>query len=213
MEIWEDLRLVLAELQDTGVLTSYPDPRRDRTDQPPFRVRLACWATDAAADLHSRFGDGLNLVVGALGYPDPSASRVPQIKSKPALDPTEALVALDGPGVVRSGDVLHTGMMIANTSDHGLAINTNGRLTALVLDSQTGHVVGGYSGAQILPLMRFEVLPGAQATIPLLVGTSSFRPELGYRVPAGNWEMAADLHLGDGRVVRSNSIPLTVTAR
>ena len=192
---------------------SYPDPSVDRTDQPPFCIDLTPWATDIAADLHRRFGDGVELRVGALGYPDPRAATVPQIEAKPPLDPAEALVELDGPGMVQSGDVLLTGLLIANVSDHELTVNTNGRLTALVLDPRTGNVVGGYSGAQRLPLVRFALRPGDRTTIPLLVGTTSFVPELGYRVPEGAWEMAADLHLGDGRVVRSVPVPLVITSR
>jgi hypothetical protein len=151
--------------------------------------------------------------VGALGYPDPWAARVPPIETRPHLDDAEALVELDGPGVVRSGDVLNTGLLIANVSDHQLTISTNGQLTALVIDPRTSNIVGGHSGAQRLPGVRFEVMPGDRTTIPLLVGTTSFVPELGYRIPAGAWEMAADLRLGDSRIVRSAPVPLTVTSR
>ena len=205
---------MLFELRDTGVLMSYPDPRHDRTDQPPYRIGLTSWATDVAADLHCRFGDGVDLRVGALGYPDPWAVGVPRIEATQLLDPAEGVVELDGPREVRSGDVLRTGLRIANVSKGKLTINTNGQLTALViLDPGSGDVVGGYWGGQTLPGVRFEVLPGDRTTIPLLVGTESFVPELGYRVPAGVWEVAADLRLGDGRVVRSVPVPLAITSR
>ena len=95
--------------------------------------------------------------------------------------------------------------------DHELTIKTNGHFTAMVFDTRTGDVVGGYWGAQRIPLITFAVFPGDHTTIPLLVGTVSFVPELGYTVPAGLWAMATDLHLGDGRVVRSPSLPLTIT--
>jgi hypothetical protein len=102
---------------------------------------------------------------------------------------------------------------MANVSDHELTVNTNGRLTALILDPRTGTVVGGYSGPQTLPLVRFPLRPGDLTTIPLLVGTTSFVAELGYSVPEGDWEMAADLRLGDGRVVQSPPVPLSITPR
>ncbi len=170
MAVWDDLRLVLLELRDTGVLMSYPTPDRDRdrADRPPFRVGLACWATDTAADLHDRFGDGVDLRVGVLGYPDPWAIPVRPMVANPPLDPAEAVVELDGPGEVRSGDVLHTGLLLANVSDHELAINTNGRLTALVLEPRTSDVVGGYSGAQTLPggNVRLKVRVRSHRTTP-----------------------------------------------
>jgi hypothetical protein len=211
--VWEDLRPVLLELQNTGVLMSYPTPNEERSDQPPFHVGLASWATDTAADLHRRFGDGVELRVGVLGYPDPWAAPVRSIEAKAPLDPAEAVVELDGPGVVRSGDFLRTGLLLTNVSDHDLTVNTNGQLTALVLDPRTSDVVGGFSGAQTLPSVRFDLRPGDRTTIPLLVGTTSFVPDLGYRLPEGAWEMAADLRFADGRVLRSGSVPLAITAR
>ncbi len=92
-----------------------------------------------------------------------------------------------------------------------MEVRTNGKLMAVVLAPATGNVVGGYSGAQRLPVVVFRVPPGERTTIPLLVGTASFVPELGYAVPVGAWEIAADLHLGDGRVGRSPPVPLTIT--
>ncbi len=129
------------------------------------------------------------------------------------MDPTEASVELDGPGEVRSGDVLDTGLRVRNLGDTVLEVHTNGRLTALVLDQRTGEVVGGDTRAQLAPLVRFRVAPGEHDTIPLIVGTASFVPDLGYTVPPGAWEMAADPKLGDGRVVRTPPVPLTITER
>jgi hypothetical protein len=59
--VWDELRLVITELLDTGALMSYPDPRHDRDDHPPYRIELAPWATDVAADLCHRFGDDVEL--------------------------------------------------------------------------------------------------------------------------------------------------------
>jgi hypothetical protein len=116
--------------------------------------------------------------------------------ASPTFDRVEVGVSLDGPGQVRSGDVLHTGLRIQNLGVTSLEIHTNRSLTALIFNSKTGDVVGSYSGAQILPLKIFYIDPGGSTTIPLLVGTDSFIPELGFVVPEGEWQMAADLKLG-----------------
>ena len=191
MTAWDDLWVVLTELRDTGALMSYPDPQLDRDDAPPYRIELAPWATDAAASLHDAFGVDVELVVGVLSYPDRQPIFTRPTTSPPPV-PDEATVELDGPGGVPSGHVLHTGLRVHNLSATVLAIRTNGQLTAVVLDPATGHVVGGYSGAQRLPLVVFQVPPGEHTTIPLMVGTASFVPELGYSVPEGAWEVAAD---------------------
>ncbi len=52
MAVWDELRVALTELLDSGAL------------------KLAPWAVDIAADFYRRFGDDVDLRVGALGYPD-----------------------------------------------------------------------------------------------------------------------------------------------
>ncbi len=213
MAVWDELRVVPTELRDSGALMRYPDPRSDRDDPPPYGISLAPWATEVAADLHERFGDDIDLRVGALGYPDRRPVEFAPTPTGPLMDPTEASVELDGPGEIRSGYVLDTGLRVRNLGDTVLEVHTNGQLTALVLDPRSGEVVGGDTRAHLAPLVRFRVAPGEHETIPLIVGTASFVPELGYAVPPGAWEMAADLKLGDGRVVRTPPVPLTITER
>src|SRR6266702_3519704 len=59
---------------------------------------------------------------------------------------------------VRSGQKLHHGLLLRNITGQELTIATSGQVTAVVVDPQTGQVVGGFAGAQTL------------------VGTYSFRP-------------------------------------
>ena len=76
-------------------------------------------------------------------------------------------------------------------------------------------MVGGYSGAQTLPLKFFLAAPGGSARIPLLIGTASVTPRLGYTVPPGEWGIQATLKLGpDPRSPsrrRTPILPLTIT--
>jgi hypothetical protein len=228
MDAWAELRTVLARLraEQPEALLGSPDLSAEVTLPPPFTIMLAPWATATAHDLHERFGDRVDLTVGALPYPPGRTPAQPRAVSAPRppvelLDPAEVRVELGGPAEVRSGHTLRHGLLLRNLTATELAVATNGQVTAVVVDPASGEVVGGFSGAQTLPLIMFRVAPGETERIPLLIGTASFRPALGYAVPAGAWGIQADLTLGDpvlgggpeGSVRRRTPIlPLTVVA-
>jgi hypothetical protein len=219
MDAWADLVTVLTRLhaEQPGALLASPDVDADPGQPPPYTIVLAPWATAAAYDLHEKFGDLVDLTVGALPYPpggpldQPAASRPPV----EPLDPAEAEVELDGPAVVRSGHTLRHGMLLRNLSGRELVIATNGQVTAFVVDPGSGEAAGGFAGAQTLPLITFRVAPGQTERIPLLIGTASIRPALGYAVPPGEWGLQADLMFGSGRedsvLRRTPILPLAVT--
>ena len=217
--------MALARLLEArpGALTRYPDLEQGDGGAPPYEIGLAAWAEAEAGELHGRFGDAVELTVGALPYPPgrPWPRPVPP-PGRPAdsLGPEEAGVELDGPAVVRSGHTLRHGLLVRDRSGAGLAIATNGAVTASVVDPGSGEVVGGFSGAQFLPLVTFRVPPAGTERIPLLIGTASFLPRLGYAVPPGTWGLQATLDLvpaGSGPRPaewlrrRTPVLPLTVT--
>jgi hypothetical protein len=84
-----------------------------------------------------------------------------------------------------------------------------------VVDPQTGEVVGGFAGAQRLRLVIFRVAPGQAEQIPLLIGTASGTPRLGYAIPPGEWAiqvtLTLGLHPGDSPRRRTPLLPLTIT--
>jgi hypothetical protein len=220
MAVWDELKVVLIRLRDQqpGALLGYPMPEVDQGRQPPFTIRLAPWATATAEELHRQFGDGVDLIVGALPYPPHRQPRHQRATGPPAdlLDPHEITAELDGPAVVRTGHTLGHGLLLRNLTDAEIQIATNGRVTASVVDLQTGEIVGGFSGAQTLPLIVFRVLPGQTGRVPLLIGTASCVPRLGYTIPAGSWGVQATLTLGPDRRRsarrRTPILPLTITA-
>ena len=71
MTVWDELRPTLVRLLEErpGALTGYPDPNRSEGGQPPYAIRLAPWAEAVAAELSRRFGDDVDLIVGALPFP------------------------------------------------------------------------------------------------------------------------------------------------
>jgi len=128
----------------------------------------------------------------------------------------EIEVELDGAATVRSGQTLRHGLLIRNLTGQELEIATNGQVTATIVDPGTGEVVGGFAGFQTLPLIIFRVAPGAAERIPLLIGTASLVPPLGYTVPAGTWGIQAELTLGpdprDSIRRRTPVLPITIMA-
>jgi hypothetical protein len=123
---------------------------------------------------------------------------------------------LAGPAVVSSGHTLQHGLLLRNLTGRDLQIATNGQVTAVVVDPGTGEVVGGSAGFQILPLIIFRVAPGQTGRVPLLIGTASCTPRLGYTIPPGDWGIQVTLTLGphprDSPRRRTPVLPLTVTA-
>ena len=216
LEAWERLRHDLRRLAAgrRSVLTQYPmpDPGYRR---PPVAIHVAADAEGTAAELHAVYGDFVSLMVGALPYPlpvsTPDRARSPRRPDEQnTVDPGELRVALDGDLSIRTGQSVTHGLLLTNLSDHDIHIRTNGHLTARVVDD-TGAVVGGYSGAERQPLVIFTAEPAQTARLPLLVGTASFKPELGYGVPPGTWHLTASMDLSDGRHLTTPPLELTIT--
>ena len=128
----------------------------------------------------------------------------------------EIAAELDGPAVVGSGHTLRHGLLLRNRTGSELQIATNGQVTATVVDPHTGEIVGGSAGFQFLPLVIFRVAPGQTGRVPLLIGTASSTPRLGYAIPPGHWGVQATLalgpHPGDSPRRRTPVLPLTITA-
>jgi hypothetical protein len=118
--------------------------------------------------------------------------------------------------VISSGHTLRHGLLLRNLTGRDLQIATNGQVTAVVVDPHTGEVMGGFSGFQNRPLIIFRVAPGQTEQIPLLIGTASCTPRLGYTIPPGHWGIQATLTLGrpprDSPRRRTPILPLTITA-
>jgi hypothetical protein len=174
-------------------------------------LRVQLWAdqADRAEEICQRFGAAVSVTIGMFPYPDRFAR--PDRDSGTALDepPPQHLAALPETVrvepteklVVRSGAHLRTTIRVHNDSTLDVAANTNGQINGTVVHPDTGQRVGCYEGAQLMPLVRFDVPPGSTSEIPLLLGTASTRPELGWAVPPGPWAVRLVLSYdGEGAV-------------
>lgn len=209
---WEELRVDLRELvaRDPCPLQEYPDPRGGV--QPlPATIRLKPWAGDAATALHQRFGEQVILIVGALGFPGRSddVETIPDPSSDPVLDPADIDVIAPESLVVRAGGLLRIPLQVTNHRPTPISILTNGSAFGRVLDPATGEVVGGYVGAVTAVLRVYTVEPGATLSLPLIVGTASYKRALGYAVPPGEWLVEVVLRLREGDR-RSRPLPLRI---
>jgi hypothetical protein len=151
-------------------------------------IQLAPWALAVAEQLHRQFGDSVILQVGVLRYPPsrqpgfpPDTGRFPE-----RLIPDELVVELDGPAVLRSGHTLRHDLLVCNPTglDAWVAFGND---NAVVVDRRTGEIVGGWAGGSTLEGHIVRVPPGHTGRVPLLIGTASFTPALGYAVPPGQW--------------------------
>ena len=201
---------------------------------PPFRIMLRPWAVGVAEELDARFGNDVLLTVGFLPYPVPrptdpvGADRsAPAASEEPLLDACAAEATLVQPLVVRSGHDIHSGLLVSNRGTIPLVIENPGAQLGHVLDPATGEVVGdsaeAHAWAGVAPwvravpahkrpsLVRFTARPDQAVTVPILVGTASYRRSLGYAVPPGEWavEVVLDLET-EGR--RRALLPLHVTS-
>jgi hypothetical protein len=200
--------------RDPSPLSGYPDPRESTSPPPPFSISLWAWAADEAAELDRQFGGAVELTVGAFSYP--GLTREPDLPAwrpdvRPLADEAGLPVALAEPLVLRSGHSRRPDVLVSNASHEDLTIRTNRQLQSRVVGPD-GAEVGGYVGPQRMPGVSFEVAVGATVAIPVLIGTDSLDPALGYAVPPGSWFLQVHLDLRDGRRLRSSPLPIDIIA-
>jgi hypothetical protein len=180
-------------------------------------VHVRLWAdqVEAAAEIHRRYGDAVEIDLGSLPYPDPFALRSGRLVSPaeaplPPSLPDGVRLSLPDDFTVRSGANAHTVLSVRNDTAEEVKAMSNGTLFPPVVEPGTGTAVGGYAGAMTLQLVIHSVAPGAGEDIPVVVGTASFRPEVGWAVPPGRWALAFALQAGG--VHGRRLLPLEVTA-
>jgi hypothetical protein len=174
-------------------------------------LAVGLWAdqADVAASLHRRYGQAVVLTVGYLPYPEIEVGNAAgglshqEIRELPALPEEEVSLSLEEDIVIRSGSHVSSTLSIRNESSFELVA---GKLIPPIVDPTSGRVVGGYEGAITMELRRYEVPAGALQELPILIGTASSRPELGWAVPPGDWAIRIPFQLGDEGFQRTLSI-------
>lgn len=106
-------------------------------------------------------------------------------------------------------------LRVRNRGRADIAINTPGyQLTALVVDPASREIVGEVENIFPAVLGVFEVAAGGVRDIPLLVGTASLNPDLGWAVPPGRWAIQVALPMAGDRheAAQSPLLPIDVVA-
>jgi hypothetical protein len=180
-------------------------------------IQLAADQEELAATFHERFGEAVELRVGVFPYPPvpgadhwekgPPAVAGPQL---PLLPSEEFEASLEGEIVVVSGETNRGVLRIHNRGSAEATIDTNGAVTARVVDPQSGEGVGGFVGAQAAPLIKFRIASDGTVSIPLLVGTTSSVRSLGYAIPAGSWAIEVPIQIEGRGTFRTSLLPILI---
>ena len=182
------------------------------------KISLRANQLKLAQDLLDSYGDAVQLTVGFLGYPDPNwfdpdvpaRSRVAPRRSR--LLPDEIHVSIDEGLTVKTGEHLRSVVHIHNAEPTEIVVLTNGAVTAFVVDPQSEVVVGAFEFAQTMPGIEFRIPPDRVSDVPLLVGTASSDPLLGYATPPGRWAIEIQLNLENRGIFRTPPLPFDVVA-
>ncbi|MEU4291145.1 hypothetical protein AB0E63_23215 [Kribbella sp. NPDC026596] len=208
---WQSLRVDLRWLSEEspGALVVYPNPDGERRE-PPFGIQLAAWATDIAATLTAKYGSLLDLQVGAMTFPARqlwASEDLPQLRGAPAESAGLEVEAVS-PLSVRTGRSTHEDVLVTNRAAHEQVLLTSGALTSAVTDS-SGGIVGLYVGPLYARRVGFALEPHQSRPVPVLIGTASMVPDLGYAVPPGKWRLVIALHTDGGNML-SAQLDITI---
>jgi hypothetical protein len=207
---WQSLRVDLRRLREEspGALVVWPNPDGERRE-PPFCIQLAAWATDIAATLNAEYGSLLDLQVGAMTFPAKqlwASEDLPQLRGAPAESAGLEVEALS-PLSIRTGRSTHEDVLVTNRTAHEQVLLTHGALTSGVAD-RSGGIVGLYVGPINARRVGFAIESHQSRAVPVLIGTASMVPDLGYAVPPGQWGLVIALHTDSGNML---STPLDIT--
>lgn len=166
-------------------------------------VAVRASEVELARELHDRYGDAVSLRVGALAYPIESAENVcidpPTERNLDGLvidvaAPSEPVTPDEWSSLVLTVTLTNAGsepIQFSSGVTHGVVLGDDGSVvSADVLESPAVEV-------------WIDLRPGATTELPLNVSAVSCDPELGYRLPPGDYEVLAVIPHLDGDLTSS----------
>ena len=209
---WESLRVDLRRVSEEspGALRVFPVPDRARRE-PPFYIELAAWATDIAAMLNAKYGSLVDLRVGGMIFPARQlwvTDHARQLHGAPA-ESAGLYVEPLSPLTVETGRFTKEDVLVTNRAAHTQVLATGGDLQSAVTDG-SGSVVGRYVGPHTAKRVEFWIEPHQSRPVPVLIGTASMVPDLGYAVPPGQWGLVIELQTDSGNLQLA-PLELTIT--
>lgn len=107
---------------------------------------------------------------------------------------------------------------VINTGNDTVSVESGGTIVGFVVLEGTATVVGGYVGAMSLGLaFRSTLQPGQSAEIPVVIGTATCDPALGYALPPGRYEVVVAVttsrpqSAGDSSSIQLVTVPSPLT--
>lgn len=184
-----------------------------------LNIRLRAGSASLAARLLEQYGDALDIGVGFMKFPACTPLHLASTGQRAIASTRESLPLLKEIDVMTDVDLSvksgahHTATVrIENRGREVAVVTSNGGITARVLEPASGDVVGGFDGVQHAPLFRHRIAPNDAVEIPLLIGTASTVPSLGYAVPPGRWAFDMIIKLEGRGTFRSPPRPIRITA-
>lgn len=160
---------------------------------------------ELARELDERYGDAVNLRVGALAYPIESAENVcigpPAERSLDGL--AIEVVAPSEPVVPDEWSSLALTVTLTNVGSEPIQFSS-GASRGLVL-SDDGSVVNADVLERAAVEEWIDLAPGASTDLPLTVSAVSCNPELGYRLPPGEYEVVGVIPHLDGDLTTTST--------
>jgi hypothetical protein len=166
-------------------------------------VGLQADQEELAKELADRYGDAIELEVGAFGYPMGRERSWPRSPRGP--DPE--VVEIEGLELrlhperrdFEVGDRGQADLVVRNVSTHHIGRFHCGQPLLSVLVDKSGQVVGGPAPAAIVGTGRsIDLDPGGELKIKVLIGTASYRTEFGYLLPPGQYWLRTYLRTNEG---------------
>lgn len=156
-----------------------------------LHVRLRADQEDMAARLLDRYGDSVELEVGAFPYPMPAGLSVPPVRRSPheqvSIDGLEARLDLDA-RTVHAGHQGRATVELHYTGTQRAGPLHSGQPLVAVLVDEHGREAGGLGNVAIAGTGLFiDLQPDERLRVPVLYGTASLRSDWGYMVPPGHY--------------------------
>jgi len=166
------------------------------------RVVLRADQENLASELAARYGNAVELRVGAFCFPDRQRGH-PRPPVRPTLEEStfeglEMSVEVDRQ-VLEAGDDGRGRLVLRNSSAGRIGPLGSGQPLVGSLLNASLEAIGGYSGWIAGTGVIIDLAPGQSASIPVIYGTASTREGLGYVVPPGTYWLKVQMRFRHGR--------------